>query len=91
MTVTKRLDDYRIDGGRDVEAELAAVKKSLTRTLGSLDELIQRANNDAYDWERQDWLGVKIAELAVAAAMLQYSVGNVFAAENDARREVIGA
>jgi hypothetical protein len=91
MTVTKRLDDYRIDGGRDVEAELNAVRGKVEATLEMLDELRQRVDNDAYDWERQDWLGVKIAELAVAAAMLQYSVGNVFAAENDARREVIGA
>jgi hypothetical protein len=77
MTVTKRLDDYRIDGGRDVEAELNAVRGKVEATLEMLDELRQRVDNDAYDWERQDWLGVKIAELAVAAAMLQYSVGHV--------------
>jgi hypothetical protein len=86
-TVTRRLDDWRMDNGRDVGAELDAVRKKIERALGILDEVRRRVEmcGGEYDWDRSDWLGVKIADLAIAADLFQRVAGTVMAAEAEAQ------
>ncbi len=89
-TVTERLNDWRIDNGRDVAAELAAVEKKVKGALELLAQIQRRveACGNEYDWDQSDWLGVKIADLAIAADLFQRVVGTAMGAEYDARDEV---